>query len=170
MAQKKKNAVKPMEVKTPAPLAFVEKVPEKKVAPEKPVLQRIESPVAKPSEKKIAEEKTLPKETSTSGRQGIQKEYLEGKKICKVTFRLPKPAAPNGKSVFIVGDFNSWSPRVHQMNKQKNGDHTITLNLASGKEYQFRYLIDESNWENDWDADKYVKSPYGNFDNSVVVV
>jgi hypothetical protein len=164
---------KPMEIKTPSPVAFVEKPMEKKSSLEKTALPRIETamprPVAKPVERKITEERPVPEKTCASG-PGIQKEYLEGKKICKVTFSLPKVVAPNGKGVFIVGDFNSWDKRTHQMKKQKNGDHSITLNLASGKEYQFRYLIDESIWENDWNADKYVKSPYGNFDNSVVVV
>ncbi|MBI5186046.1 MAG: isoamylase early set domain-containing protein [Nitrospinae bacterium] len=98
------------------------------------------------------------------------KEYFEGKKICRVTFRLPKSAAPNGKSVFIVDDFNNWNMHAHQMKKQKNGDHAISLNIAAGREYQFRYLIGGSKWENDWKADKYVRSPYGDCDNSVVVV
>jgi hypothetical protein len=31
-------------------------------------------------------------------------------------------------------------------------------------------LIDETKWENDWHADKYVPTPYGNAENSVVVV
>ncbi len=56
------------------------------------------------------------------------------------------------------------------MKKAQNGDYTITLDLTPGKEYHFRYLIDESKWENDWNADKYVRSPYGDSDNSVVIV
>ena len=56
------------------------------------------------------------------------------------------------------------------MKKLKNGNYAVTLELKPGREYQFRYLIDESKWENDWNADKYVKSPYGDSDNSVVVV
>ena len=55
------------------------------------------------------------------------------------------------------------------MKKLKKGEYTVTLELKSGKEYQFRYLVDESRWENDWNADKYVKSPFGT-DNSVVIV
>ena len=124
---------------------------------------------SKPAEKTIADEKIAFMETTAPG-QGIQKEYLDGKKSCQVTFRLPKTAAPNGNKVFIVGDFNNWNIHANQMKKQKNGDHAISLSLASGREYQFRYLIDDSIWENDWKADKYVKSPYGNCDNSVVIV
>jgi len=47
---------------------------------------------------------------------------------------------------------------------------SVTVELKPGREYQFGYLIDESKWVNDWNADKNVKSPYGDSDNSVVVV
>lgn len=102
--------------------------------------------------------------------QGIKKEYLKSKKVCKVTFKLPRIAAPDATSVCIVGDFNDWNIYASPMKKLKKGDFTITLNLEPGREYQFRYLIDGSRWENDWNADKYVKSPFGDSDNSVIVL
>jgi len=102
--------------------------------------------------------------------QGIKKEYLKSKNACKVTFRLPRIAAPDATSVCIVGDFNDWNIYANPMKKLKKGDFTITLNLEPGREYQFRYLIDGSRWENDWNADKYVKSPFGDSDNSVIVL
>ncbi len=101
---------------------------------------------------------------------GLAKEYLKAKNGCKVTFRLPRIAAPDAKRVCIVGDFNNWSIHAHPMTKLKNGDYSITIELRPGREYQFRYLVDESRWENDWHADKYVRSPYGDSDNSVVIV
>lgn len=101
---------------------------------------------------------------------GITKEYLGNKNICKTTFRLPVIAAPNAKRVYIVGDFNNWSINANRMKKHKNGAYTVQLDLEPGREYHFRYLIDENKWENDWKADKYVKSPYGDSDNSVVVL
>jgi len=101
---------------------------------------------------------------------GIKKEYLKSRKTCKVTFRLPRIAATDAKSVCIVGDFNNWNLYATPMKKLKNGNYTVTLELQPGREYHFRYLVDESKWENDWNADKYVKSPYGESDNSVVVV
>jgi 1,4-alpha-glucan branching enzyme len=100
---------------------------------------------------------------------GIKKQYLKTRKTCKVTFRLPKVAAPNAGAVCIVGDFNGWSIYANPMKRLKTGDFTITLEVEPGREYQFRYLIDEYRWENDWNADKYVKSPYGS-DNSVAIV
>ena len=100
----------------------------------------------------------------------MKKEYLQGGKVCKVTFRLPSVAAPGAKNVCIVGDFNNWNTRANPMKRLKNGDFKLTLKFEPSKEYHFRYLIDDSKWENDWNADKYVKSPLGDSDNSVVVV
>jgi 1,4-alpha-glucan branching enzyme len=123
-----------------------------------------QKPASKPADKRATSRET----TGTS--VGIKKEYLRSKNVCKVTFRLPRIAAREAKNVNIVGDFNDWNIYASPMNKLKNGDYTLTLELEPGREYQFRYLIDESQWENDWNADKYLKSPYGDSDNSVIVI
>jgi 1,4-alpha-glucan branching enzyme len=131
--------------------------------------QKAAAKTAKTAAKKKPVEKSVSKETTVMS-VGIKKEYFKSRKTCKVTFRLPRIAATDAKSVCIVGDFNNWNLYANPMKKLKNGNYTVTLELKPGKEYQFRYLIDESKWENDWNADKYVKSPYGDSDNSVVVV
>jgi hypothetical protein len=118
--------------------------------------------------KKTAEKESSSETIATRG-IGIKKEFLKAKNVCKATFRLQRAAAPDAKSVCIVGDFNNWDIHANPMKKLKNGDYSIVLGLEPGREYQFRYLIDESKWENDWNADKYVKNPYGDSDNSVVL-
>lgn len=100
----------------------------------------------------------------------MKKQYLKNKPICKVTFELPKDAAETATSVKLVGDFNDWDSNTPSMNKLKSGKFTSKLDLETGREYQFRYLIDNDVWENDWNADRYTPTPYGNGDNSVVVV
>ena len=100
----------------------------------------------------------------------LKKQYLKSKPVCKVTFRLPAEAARNAKSVKLIGDFNDWSHYTTSMKKLKNGDFTQVLDLAINTEYQFRYLIDDSIWENDWQADAYVVSTISHEDNSVVRV
>ena len=100
---------------------------------------------------------------------GIRKEYSKSQKMCRATFRLPAEAAPKARKVTIVGDFNNWDKETTLLRKLDNGDFTITLELDPGKEYRFRYLIDGKIWENDWRADKYVKTPYG-VEDSVVCV
>lgn len=101
---------------------------------------------------------------------GYKKKYFKTKSLCKVTFMLPGIAAPGAGIVCIVGDFNNWSIISHPMKRQKSGDFTITLDLEPGRRYQYRYLIDECLWENDWWADAYVTTPYGDCENSVVIV
>ncbi len=100
----------------------------------------------------------------------IKKQYIKGKDLCKVTFTLLKEAVKSAKRVYIVGEFNDWNIYATPMKKQKNGAFTVTLNLEKGREYQFRYLIDEMVWENDWHADRYAPTPFGDCDNSIVVV
>jgi 1,4-alpha-glucan branching enzyme len=101
---------------------------------------------------------------------GIKKEYRAKAHVCKVTFILPNSAAPDSKSVHLVGEFNNWDINAHPMKRLKNGEYAITLELAQGRDYEFRYLIDQSRWENDYHADKYIKSPFGDCDNSIVTV
>jgi 1,4-alpha-glucan branching enzyme len=84
----------------------------------------------------------------------IKKQYLKSKPECKLTFRVTKEVAQNADSVKIVGDFNEWNKDTEPMNKLKNGDFTQALNLETGKEYQFKYLINDTTWENETEADK----------------
>jgi 1,4-alpha-glucan branching enzyme len=98
----------------------------------------------------------------------LTKQYLKSKPVVKVTFRLPKEAAPEANVVSLVGEFNNWNIQATAMEKLKNGSWRTTLELEPGRDYQYRYLIDETTWENDWEADKYVRSSFGNCDNSVV--
>lgn len=99
----------------------------------------------------------------------IQKKYLKSRPVCKVTFSLPREAVQEAKKVYLVGDFNNWKQKATPMKKLKSGACKITLDLECGREYQFRYLLD-SNWVNDWAADKYVASAYYDAENSVVIV
>ena len=100
----------------------------------------------------------------------LKKQFLKGRPVCKVTFNLPQEAVREAQTVHVVGEFNNWDVYATPMKRLKNGSFTVTVTLDRGVEYQFRYLIDETVWENDWNADKYVPSHYGNCENSVVVV
>jgi len=50
----------------------------------------------------------------------------------------------------------------------KGGVFRVTLELDSGREYQFRYLVNGQHWCNHWHADAYVPGGLGQ-DNCVVV-
>lgn len=124
-------------------------------------------------EKKAYSKNIEAKKTATKskmvGTGSLKKQYMKSNPICRVTFRLPKEAAPSARTVHIVGDFNSWNITETPMKKLKNGDFTLTMGLPCNREYSFRYLINTERWENDWFADKYIPNPYGG-DDSVVVV
>ena len=97
----------------------------------------------------------------------IKKQQLKTKPVCKATFKISKEAAQGAQTAQLAGEFNDWDIQATPMKRNKDGSFTVTVNLESGKEYQFRYLLDGERWENDWEADKYV--PAGGHDNSVVV-
>ncbi|MFN7117224.1 MAG: helix-hairpin-helix domain-containing protein [Saprospiraceae bacterium] len=99
----------------------------------------------------------------------LKKQYLKSKTTCKVTFALPLEAAPEAKEVRVLGDFNGWSWQDGTPMKRSKTDYTATLELATGNRYEFRYMIDNEKWENDWQADDYAPTTYGVF-NSVVEV
>lgn len=96
----------------------------------------------------------------------INKQYLKTRPVCKVTFILPEAIA--AQTAHLVGDFNDWDTQATPM-KQISGHFQVTLKLAAGREYQFRYLVNGNEWYNDWNADRYTPNPYGG-DNSVVIV
>ncbi|MDX1340765.1 isoamylase early set domain-containing protein [Reinekea sp. G2M2-21] len=98
----------------------------------------------------------------------IKKKFLKSKPVCKCTFTLPKDAAPDAEKVTLVGDFNDWAPEKHVLKKLKSGEFKIDLDLETGKSYQYRFLIDDETWENDWQADDYIPVPEFSTDNSVV--
>jgi 1,4-alpha-glucan branching enzyme len=82
--------------------------------------------------------------------------------------RFELPAAIWADSVHLVGDFNGWNRHSHAMERDRSdGTWYIVLRLERGREFQFRYLVNDSEWHNDWNADRYVTNPYGGT-NSVV--
>ncbi len=100
----------------------------------------------------------------------IKKQYLKGKPYCKVTFRLDKKRASRAKKAGLAGEFNNWEAAKTPMRALKNGDFTVTVNLSTGREYQFRYVVDGTNWINDEKADRYVHAGIANAENAVVIV
>jgi len=98
----------------------------------------------------------------------ITKTFLPDKGICKVVFTLPEFDANHAYKVAIVGDFNSWNPDKNLMKKGKNGIFKGAIELPLGKVYQFRYLIDNNQWVNEWDADAYSPAPFGNQYNMIL--
>lgn len=98
----------------------------------------------------------------------IIKIYSKSKPVCKVTFEVSAEAVNGAKSVSLLGDFNEWNPTA--LKKQKDGNFKASMELEKGKEFAFRYLVDNDVWINDEAADKYVASGVSYDENSVVVL
>ncbi len=99
----------------------------------------------------------------------LKKHYIESRKIYKVTFRLAKHEQPeyNVSSANLVGDFNDWSLADTPMLPLKNGDFKVTVELEPGTKYEFRYLLNDEKWYNEWEADEYILGDFGK-DNCVI--
>ncbi len=102
----------------------------------------------------------------------LTKQYVKSRDVCKITFVLPLDELPEGLDVHdvrLAGEFNAWdeSTAPMKLNKKKKA-YAVTVELEPGREYQFRYVLNGDIWYNDWAADAYVPSEFGQ-DNSVVV-
>lgn len=100
----------------------------------------------------------------------LKKQYLKNNNICKVTFSL-KQDLENVEIVRIPGEFNSWDISCEPMKKLKSGAFTQTLSLPAGESYQYKFLVNDSEWRNDPEADSHVPNNTGPGEtNSVVEV
>lgn len=75
-----------------------------------------------------------------------------------VTFELFRPEA---HSVHVVGEFNNWDMAAHPMKRRKDGAWSTTLRLPRAGKYQYRFVIDDRDWQVDEDADVKVPNPFG---------
>jgi len=94
-----------------------------------------------------------------------KRQFLKNKPVCKVTFKLKAEA----ESLVLVGDFNGWDETATPMKKSEDGTFSVTVEMETGFEQQFRYIADDNIWLNDEAADKYVDSLLGS-ENSVIIL
>ena len=98
----------------------------------------------------------------------LNKKFTPKRTVCKVTFSIPSEIV--AKEVALVGDFNDWNWDQGTIMKSSKAEYKAIIELPVGKEYAFRYWIDQQKWENDWAADAYVPSPFVGVDNSIVII
>jgi 1,4-alpha-glucan branching enzyme len=55
-----------------------------------------------------------------------------------VNFRC---VAPEAREVFIIGDFNHWTPGAHALQRQPDGSWHIALPLVHGH-HRYQFLVD----------------------------
>jgi len=100
----------------------------------------------------------------------LRKKYAREGNMCAVTFSVRPEEAGGAESAALVGDFNDWDAAATPMKRTKAGAFEVTVSLERGRDYQFRYMLDGARWDNDWHADKYVPTPFGDSENGVVIV
>ena len=99
----------------------------------------------------------------------LEKKFLKAKPVCKVKFSLSGDQYKSASSILLVGDFNNWQLGETPLKMAKTGVWSVSLDLETGKDYQFRYLIDGAVWENDAEADGFIPSGLGS-ENSVLAL
>jgi 1,4-alpha-glucan branching enzyme len=97
----------------------------------------------------------------------MKKTYAKTGRVCRATFAVMPEG--NVQTVALCGEFNGWDPTAHPMKRQKDGRFALTLSLATGQSYRFRYLLDGTRWENDPRADASVPNPFGSEDSVIQV-
>ena len=97
----------------------------------------------------------------------LMKNYTKTRDKCRVTFKLP--AEVQAQKAALVGEFNEWSQSDCPMKKLKDGSFSATVTLESGRQYRYKFLVDNDRWENDWTPDAYEPNGYGGDDSLVKV-
>ena len=94
----------------------------------------------------------------------IKKRFFKTKDEVEITFEWPQ-AVGTTKTVAVSGDFTQWQATPMKLNKKKV--FSLKLRLPKDEQYQFRYLINGSEWQNDPSADAYIQNAFGS-DNGLV--
>lgn len=95
----------------------------------------------------------------------ISKTYFKTKEYCKVKFTL-KPE--NAESVAIAGLNGNWETLI-SMSKKKDGSFSAEISLPKESQHEFKYVVNESEWINEPDADTQQPDGFGS-SNSVIIL
>lgn len=91
----------------------------------------------------------------------FKKQFLKSKPVCKVAFRVLGSEVEGAKEVKLLGSFNNWEKATEPMKSLKNGDFTTTVELPSGEDFEFRYLVDNAYWINDSESEGLIPNSFG---------
>ena len=95
----------------------------------------------------------------------ISKTYYKTKDYCKVKFSFD---VENAETVEILGLNSDWETPV-SMTKKKDGSFSCDINLPKDSQHQFKYLVNETLWLNDPEADSIAQNEFGT-ENSVLIL
>ena len=87
-----------------------------------------------------------------------------------ITFTLPAEAVGHSEAT-LLGDFNNWNAEhAPKLQKQSDGSFATQVSLEEGKTYNYRFLLSDGRWVNDYQAENYVSVPGMHIDNCVITV
>lgn len=101
----------------------------------------------------------------------LKKQYLKSRPEVRVTFEISKQAAHEAAKVYLLGEFNNWTPI--ELEHLKNGKFKTVVKLPTDQQskYEFRYKYQfkdgHEEFENEWEADGYLPNDFGE-ENSVI--
>lgn len=93
----------------------------------------------------------------------LTKKFYKTKDEAEVTFEFSRDDVD---SVSLVAEFNDWQPMEMTYSKKLKTFRT-KVRLPKDGDFHFRYLLNDTEWENDSAADNYLPNEFGT-DNSVV--
>lgn len=95
----------------------------------------------------------------------LAKRFFKTKDEVEVTFEVDRPDLD---SVALVADAFDWEPMALKRADRGKGPFRLRVRFPKNGAVQFRYIFNESSWENDEAADDYWPNDQGS-DNSVVI-
>ena len=88
------------------------------------------------------------------------------RKDSKVRVTFTMPAIDGCSCLYLVGRFNEWNESVYRLQRADDGTWSLTLELESGREFQYRFRTNDGTWLNDPSA-PHALHPFGS-ENSLV--
>ena len=89
----------------------------------------------------------------------------------KVLFTLPSELVAGASEGVLLGEFNDWNPEegIH-LEKKEDGSLVAELALTAGKTYEYRYLLSDGRWVNDYNGTTFSEVYGHSVENCVLTV
>lgn len=95
----------------------------------------------------------------------VLKTYYKTRDYCKVKFSFK---IENAETVEILGLNRDWQKPI-SMSKKKDGSFGADVTLPKDSKHEFKYLVNETEWLNEPEADAQQPNIFGG-SNSVIVL
>ena len=86
----------------------------------------------------------------------LKKKFFKTKDECEVAFEV---ALDDAERVELLCESNGWEPIA--MKRAKGGPFRTRVRMPKERGFQFRYLVNGTNWVNDEGADDYRYNEFG---------